>query len=139
MVKSIVVHKGVLAHTVRDKKRWTLLHEAAYWGQLAVAKWLVGNAGVEVDVTNKAGDTPLHFAARQGQTKFAQWLVDDVGANIFVENKRGITAYKAAAKKQHFAVCEFLMERRAVQNVKQERILELREQRREQGSKPMFG
>lgn len=134
LVKSIVVHRGVLAHTVLDKKRWSLLHEAAYWGQLSVAKWLVGNAGVKVNVKNKVGDTPLHFAARQGQAKFARWLVDDVAADIYAENKAGDTAYKAAAKKQHFEVCEFLMERRAVKNVNRARLAELREERQAKSS-----
>lgn len=116
-IKDISTHESVLIHSVRDRKQCTLLHEAAYWDRMKIAKWLIINAGVPVDVRNNIGDTPLHFAVRSGHETFVRWLVDKMDANIYSENNFGETAFQAAAKTQNHTICEFMVNRRAKANV----------------------
>jgi ankyrin repeat protein len=50
------------------------LAHAAQFGRLAVARWLVGNAGADLAWKNWQDKTALTLAAEAGHAELADWL-----------------------------------------------------------------
>ena len=86
-----------------DIGKWTMLHSAAFGGQLNTCKYLVENFG-RVTARSGNGSTPLHIAARYGNLEVCKYFLE------IVQDKEpitilGETPLVAAAKNQHHDVC----------------------------------
>ena len=77
--------------------QWTLLHSAAYAGNVPAIRVLLA-AGARLTVTNKKGDTPLRLATARGHTAAVEVLVR-AGADPAAANLDGSTALQAARDK----------------------------------------
>lgn len=75
----------------------TLLHKAAYRGQLHMVKDLL-KRGLGLNATDTAGFTPLHEAGRAGQFLVAAYLMER-GADPELRNASGKTAQELAREK----------------------------------------
>ncbi|MCL1832879.1 MAG: ankyrin repeat domain-containing protein [Leptospirales bacterium] len=73
----------------------SFLHIAAKTGDKDIVKNII-NAGIDINITDSAGNTPLHYAAINSWTDIAALLIDN-GADVNVENKLNQTPL-------HFAV-----------------------------------
>ena len=82
--------------TLVDKEGGTLLHWAAYKGNLNVVQILLAAPNIEVHKTNIDGATPLHTAAQNGHTSVVQALLEK-NAEIDKCNAYGSTALIVAA------------------------------------------
>ena len=71
---------------------------------LALIKFLVEEAGVDVNASNEAGFTALHGAAYTGSDAIVQYLVEH-GARIDAQDFRERTPYRIA--QGHQAVTDF--------------------------------
>lgn len=82
------------------------LHMAARDGDRNAAGMLLAE-GVEVNVTNKHGDTPLHWAALNGRRDMAEWLLTH-GADVNAKANDGATPLHRAVLRSRNDVVEFL-------------------------------
>ena len=60
----------------------TLLHAAAYYGQLEVVRWLCEEAGADVEARGEKQLTPLHLAAISGHLPVVAYLVKEHRAPV---------------------------------------------------------
>ena len=67
-----------------------VLHYAAFFRGLEMAKWLVKHR-VDIAARDNEGSGTLHWAASWGNLEFVKWLVDH-GADIGMTDKYGQTA-----------------------------------------------
>lgn len=70
--------------TEEDTQKMTLLHHAAFSGNLPVVRAMFAvqpNRSVNLDAADSDGWTPLHYAADRGHVEVAQVLLDE-GANV---------------------------------------------------------
>ncbi|MFN2445478.1 MAG: ankyrin repeat domain-containing protein, partial [Vicinamibacterales bacterium] len=65
-------------------------HRYAPGGQLAAARYLVEELGVDVNAVDHEGNTALHHAAARGDVEMISYLVAK-GANVHVVNREGQT------------------------------------------------
>ena len=75
------------------------LYWAAYGGHIDVAKLLLSNQYIDLNIQNKLGDTPLIAASYKGHADVVDLLVAK-GADVNVANNAGDTARKAANSAQ---------------------------------------
>lgn len=76
---------------VTDYNERTLLHEAAFFGNIKVMEYLVDKYRLDVMAKDEYGNTPAHSAATVGQIDSIVWLAKH-GANLHAENYGGETA-----------------------------------------------
>lgn len=81
-------------HDVRDRQGRTLLHAAAFRGDLAEIDQLIV-AGADPSAADNKGFTPLHLAAQENQAGAARALLD-AGAEVDRRNRWGNTALSVA-------------------------------------------
>jgi hypothetical protein len=80
----------------RDEEGRTLLHNAAFEGNLAAVKFFVSK-GINVNVQSSGnGDTPLHHAVFSEHVDVAKFLISK-GANVNARNNVGWTPLHSAA------------------------------------------
>ena len=102
----------------RDDLNRTLLHNAAYDGQVAIVKWLLANQ-VDVDAKDQMGWTPLHLAAEERHKVVAELLLDN-GANISARDNGGCTPLHIAAQHDSEEVAALLIAHKAEVNARNE-------------------
>ncbi|CAK0838293.1 unnamed protein product, partial [Prorocentrum cordatum] len=76
-----------------DKHRNTALMWASGCGHLPVARWLLEEVGVGVDVGNKDGRTALMWACKNRQFDSAEYLLYQAGADVSIRMKDDSSAF----------------------------------------------
>jgi palmitoyltransferase ZDHHC13/17 len=111
-VRRLVERDGVAVNST-DAEGNTALHWASYNDELDVARYLVDEAGADIDAVNRTeSHTPLHHAVVGGSERVAVFLVNQ-GANVFASDRRGANALHYAAQNSQ-AVLSLLLMRRGV-------------------------
>ncbi|KAI9483523.1 MAG: ankyrin repeat-containing domain protein [Benjaminiella poitrasii] len=95
----------------------TCLHFAASRGHLNIVQCLVEEYSINVDSTDKEGETALLKAAYHGHYHVIEYLLDH-HANIHQKDKDGWTALHNACSKGYFRIVRLLVERKAKVDVK---------------------
>jgi len=95
----------------RGERRETALHWAAFYGDLALARRLIG-LGADVEARVKLGNTPLHQAAYAGHGALVALLLGH-GADPNARNHLGYTPLHWAARNGHADVVALLLTRGA--------------------------
>jgi len=95
---------------------YTPLHHACSRNQSPIVSILLKH-GVDVNVTNHAGESPLHLASYSGNLLVVEQLID-CGANVDAINKDGETALFYAARQCRPAVVRLLLQRHANSRIK---------------------
>ncbi len=90
---------------------WALLHSAAFFGHLDIAKLLI-QKGAPVNANIVVIGTPLHSAVSGGHLKMVQLLVRK-GANLHTIGQEGMTPLHIAAKMGHMNILKFLIKKGA--------------------------
>ncbi|CAN9508087.1 unnamed protein product [Ophioblennius macclurei] len=90
----------------------TLLHYAARHGHLAVAEFLVGTVGMDVEALNNDYKRPLHEAASMSQAECVRYLLGE-GAQVDSLKKADWTPLMMACTRRDLAVIEELLQHRA--------------------------
>jgi ankyrin repeat protein len=78
----------------QDEDDWTLLHWAAWNGQVKIAQMLI-DAGANLNVQNEWEQTPLHWAVKYGKVEIARMLID-AGARKDIRDNGGRLPYDLA-------------------------------------------
>lgn len=99
------------------KEYWYLLHYAAMYNLIYVAKFLISKMknpfkGFDiplVDLRDVRGNTPLHFAAMRGKIEMVELLLEN-GADLFIENKQKETPLDKAKQCSQKEMIELLGE-----------------------------
>ena len=100
-----------------SKTDWTILHAAAYYGNLEVVKILVSK-GKDVNVkTEYHGDTPLALAASSGHVEVVKLLVS-AGADVNAKDNNGQTPLYLAMRHEDVPFIRLLVSAGADINVK---------------------
>lgn len=102
--------------SARCKSGCTTLHWAAGSNQEEVVRWLVEEAGMDVNMaaTKKAkGRTPLHYACRNGHLEAAKLLVR-LGADVDARAKHNVSPFQLAVWQNHLTLCQWLVEEQGV-------------------------
>jgi ankyrin repeat protein len=80
------------------------LYNAAGYGMLEVVRFLVKEAGADVNEAYEKGYTALYAAAQERNIAVVQCLVKELGADVNQANRDGCTPLYIAARKGHMAV-----------------------------------
>jgi len=99
----------------RDNQGRSILHYAAYGGELLKAKQLF-SLGFPVDTTDNNLNTSLHVASENGQFQFAAFLIQQ-GANINRQNMEGKSALHLSVERGHSQVINLLLNGGANPNI----------------------
>jgi len=94
--------------SIRNANGGTLLHQAAFNGQMDVAALLLAN-GADVNARNYNGGTPLHGAANSGHLDVAGLLLAK-GADVNASNNNGATPLHLAQAQGRMAIAALLRE-----------------------------
>ncbi len=96
-----------------EKANWTLLHAAAYSGNLELVKLLIGRgATVDAVAKTKYKNTPLQTAMLMGQSAVARALIE-AGADVNHKQWEGFTVLHDAARQGDLDLVRFLIKRGA--------------------------
>ena len=87
---------------------WTVLHDAASEGRLTIAEILL-DAGANVNVRNKDGETPLYWAAKKGRTDLARLLLERKADPNLQESIKQRTPLHEAAFRGYQEITELLV------------------------------
>lgn len=91
----------------QDTAGRTMLHNAAYQGNLSAVTLLIGK-GSNIEAVDKTGQTPLNLAARQGQANVVDAMLK-AGACVDHTDNDGWTALRSAAWGGHNEVVTLLL------------------------------
>jgi ankyrin repeat protein len=91
---------------------WTSLHACSRNGHLRVVEYFIDEESIDVNITDKKGDTPLHTAALHGKLHVVKFLVERE-ANINAVNIVGMTPLFYAASRNNCEVFKFLLNKGA--------------------------
>ncbi len=105
----VYISRGMINVKFSDRK--TLLHFAAYGGDINQVKYLV-RKGADVKARDKYGKTPLYMAASKGHLDVVKYLVEK-GADVNTRNNMGRTPLHEAARNGNLEVVKYLVERGA--------------------------
>ena len=95
--------------TVIDNDGSSLLHKAA-WGNLPeLAKLLLNEYGMDIDIKDHAGRTALHVAAYQGNTRILKYLLEHA-ANVNAVDNEGKTPVFSGAYDGNLKTVKLLCE-----------------------------
>jgi len=86
---------------------------AALGGHADVARFLIEQIHIPVDVRSKDGETPLMGAAAANQMALAQLLVETFGADSSLVSPVGYSALSFAARSGHVEMVRYLLDRGA--------------------------
>lgn len=113
-----VKHLFNISWTINDEQfdqESTLLHIAAYNGQLKIVKYLI-EKGADVNAVEKDKWTALHLATKNGHLKMVKHLIEK-GIEINSTNGNGSTALHMAAQYGCFPTVKHLVKKGADVNV----------------------
>ena len=96
---------------VQDKKQWTSLHYAAWFGYLQIAEFIIGWDDSFVDSKTNNNCTALHLAAYKGHFQIAKLLVQNDKVNISALTTTYRTALHIAAANGHLDIVKLLSEK----------------------------
>ena len=94
---SFLLKKG-LDVNAKSEAGLTVLHVAAYWGDLGLVKELIGK-GADVNAKFESGWTLLYSAASSGNLDLVKYLVEK-GADVNAKNKSGWTPADMAREQE---------------------------------------
>jgi len=101
-----------------DKLGWSLLHAAAYSGNIDLVKLLISRGAVlDAIATTKYKNTPLQTAMLTGQGAVARVLVE-AGADVNHKQWEGFTVLHDAARQGNLDLVRFLIKRGADVNAR---------------------
>jgi hypothetical protein len=86
-VAKLLLERGADLH-ISTEYGSTLLHCAAFGGQVKDLEWVLSNTSIRVNSTNKNGSTPLMKAIEQQSFEAAKLLVER-GGNLFISDDDG--------------------------------------------------
>ncbi|QJR21895.1 hypothetical protein BREVNS_1145 [Brevinematales bacterium NS] len=97
--------------TTTNRKGWSPLFEAAYWGVADVVRSLL-RKGVPAEIRDPYGWTPLILAAQQGHREVVKLLVE-AGACVNSQDIYGYSALMEAVRRQYPDIVQYLLARGA--------------------------
>ena len=74
-IEQFIQEQKASPDAICDQSSKSLLHEAAYYGQVKNIQWLIEKYDLDLNERNDYGDTALHFAAKQGQIETMEYLI----------------------------------------------------------------
>lgn len=95
-------------HSVDPASGRSALHFSAFWGHVAMTKYLTGTLKLNVNATDFNGDTPLHDAAAHGHEEVCKILLE-AGANPLRINRDGLDPLTTAREANYLPVAEILL------------------------------
>ena len=96
-VRYLIKEKGC-DRLCRDENGRTVLHEAAFNGQLQVVQCLIDELGVDPkSCRDDKGQTPLHAAAKGGEQSVLRYLIKEKGCDPMSRDENGWSVLHAAA------------------------------------------
>lgn len=110
VVRALIEHGADVDR--QNDEGWTVLHEAAKWGNDEVVCFLVDDYNADMRKALINGSVALHLAAQANRTCCVQSLLDR-GQNVNVTNNDGRTALHIAADNGCVEIVQFLLERDA--------------------------
>ncbi|RNF16922.1 ankyrin repeat protein [Trypanosoma conorhini] len=117
-VEEYVRHGGCV--TERDANKMTLLHHAAFSGNVRILDAILSvqpMQTVDLDAADAGGWTPLHYAAERGLTAVVERLLEE-GANLNAKDEMRRTPLHLAAAAGHVDVLQLLLKHGAVRGAK---------------------
>ena len=115
LVSDLITLGANLEWQDEENDGWTPLHDAAYYGNVEIARMLIG-AMVDLNLQDRWGWTPLHRAAMFGKVEIARMLID-AGANVNVKNDRGATPLHMAAFYGYVEIARMLIDEGASKDI----------------------
>lgn len=112
---SFLLKKG-LDVNAKSEAGLTVLHVAAYWGDLGLVKELIGK-GADVNAKFEFGWTLLYSAASSGNLDLVKYLVEN-GADVNAKSESGYTVLHSAAFSGNLDLVKYLVEKGADVNAK---------------------
>ena len=95
---------------------WTILHYTIFYNRIEIAKIII-DAGADVNVKNKLGDSPLHFSAYYDRYEITQMLIG-AGADLDIQEDSGKTALHLSVYNNHIENVKILMKAGARTDIK---------------------
>ena len=102
-------YEKTLQHLLSLIDRRTCFLWAVKNGHLEVTKFLVKEAGAEVESKDDVGRTPLSRAAYNGHLDIVKFLVQKGGADVESKSNSGQTPLSCAASNSHLEIVKFLV------------------------------
>lgn len=90
------------------------LHIAVKNADLVTVNQLCLDTGINVNETNKYGDSPVHFAAQKGDLQIVKALLSHKDLNVNKQNYFGQTALDIASQSGHEDVVALLLKSGAI-------------------------
>lgn len=116
-LRDLIDNKKVVKVDVLDNSGRTLTMLAAYWGNLEVLKYLVGEKGAKCDNSDNIGMTCAMHAVANGlntnSLEVLMYLVDEAKVatcDDSIQDNRGMTCFMHAAKSGKLDVLMYLVE-----------------------------
>ena len=119
-VARLLLDSGVFVNTP-DKRNWTALHAASYYGRLEIAQVLLDHGGI-AKVEDDQGKTPLHqvsqgaFESEEAGIRIAELLLER-GLDANAQDKNRETALHVASRCGRLGIARVLLEYANVNNV----------------------
>jgi ankyrin repeat protein len=111
---SAIVAKSPAALDAFSPDGWTPLHLAAFFGQVAMARFLLAEGALPDDYSRNAlGNQPLHAAVAGRQNVAVVRLLLDEGANPNARAAMGLSPLHIAAEIGHQELIDLLLQRGA--------------------------
>ena len=83
---------------VTDNENWTPLHYACTWGDLDMARMLIGTFKADMTIQNSDGATALMIAIKHGHYNVAHALLEDYQCPVDIRDKHGDTILHCACR-----------------------------------------
>ncbi len=96
----------------------TVVHSAAYGGNLDIVKYFVANAKNILEIRDNGGRVPLHYAAYNGKLDVVKYFVDEGKVDVNLRDNDGQVPLHSASWSGHLDVVEYLISKGADINAK---------------------
>ncbi|KAJ8875243.1 hypothetical protein PR048_023138 [Dryococelus australis] len=104
---NFLIENGADVKSVDIQTLYLYLDEGSQ--RLEIIKMLV-NAGADIKVEDKHGETVLHYAAEQGDTEFIQWLIKEGKADVNDEDSEGTKLIHRSASSDNWELVKWLIQ-----------------------------
>ncbi|WCR59677.1 MAG: Phosphocholine transferase AnkX [Wolbachia endosymbiont of Ctenocephalides felis wCfeF] len=91
----------------------TVMHFAAYGGNLDIVKYLVVDAKNSLEIKDNSDRVPLHYAAYNGKLDVVKYFIDEKKVDANIKDKDGCTPLYWASWSGHLDVAEYLVNKGA--------------------------